>query len=133
MSYFFLLGLWIINTTKVFYSQETHMTFWCPMRFSLYPLDSQICKFRIGSYAFDENKMKFKTQKLFYDEQGYNTVLDYTIDIYSMEQRDVFYIWDEIGNFSLAGFEMKLNRHSLKYLINYYLPSSLFVIVSWVV
>ena len=31
-----------------------------------------------------------------------------------------------------TGIEMKLSRHLLKYLIIYYLPSGLFVVVSWV-
>ena len=102
------------------------------MRFNLYPLDTQKCKFRVGSFAYDQQKMKFKIQKLFYEAKSSNTVLDYSIDIYSMDERDSFYVWDGIDNFSLAGFEMKLQRHSLKYVANYYLPSGLFVIVSWV-
>ena len=31
-----------------------------------------------------------------------------------------------------TGFEMRLSRHVLKYLYIYYLPSGLFVVVSWV-
>ena len=102
------------------------------MRFQLYPLDIQLCKFRVGSFAYDRNKMTFVSEKLFYDEESYNTVLDYAIDTYDLNFQDSFYIWEGIGNFSLAGFEMKLERHSLKYFFNYYLPSGLFVIVSWV-
>merc|ERR1711874_522483 len=40
--------------------------------------------------------------------------------------------YGELGNFSLAGFEMVLQRHVSHYLITYYLPSGLFVIVSWI-
>merc|ERR1719400_1261265 len=36
-----------------------------------------------------------------------------------------------LGNFSLAGFEMVLNRHVSTYIITYFIPSGLFVIVSW--
>jgi hypothetical protein len=35
-------------------------------------------------------------------------------------------------NHSLAGFEMILVRHISHYIINYYLPSGLFVVVSWI-
>ena len=35
-------GLWIVNRTTILYSQETHVTFWCPMRFERYPLDHQV-------------------------------------------------------------------------------------------
>ena len=34
--------------------------------------------------------------------------------------------------FSLAGFEMTLERHVSHYIITYYLPSGLFVVVSWI-
>ena len=32
---------------------------------------------------------------------------------------------------SFAGFQMETTRHSTSYLLNYYLPSALFVIVNW--
>ena len=34
--------------------------------------------------------------------------------------------------FSLAGFSMILSRHVSHYIITYYLPSGLFVVVSWI-
>ena len=34
--------MWIKNGTEILYSQETHITFWCPMRFGKYPLDRQV-------------------------------------------------------------------------------------------
>merc|ERR1712183_735790 len=37
-----------------------------------------------------------------------------------------------LGNYSLAGFEMILTRHVSHYIITYYLPSGLFVVVSWI-
>ena len=37
----------------------------------------------------------------------------------------------ELGNLSLAGFNVHISRHYSKYLIVYYLPSGLFVLVSW--
>ena len=35
------------------------------------------------------------------------------------------------GNYSVTGFEMILKRRMSHYMITYYLPSSLFVVVSW--
>ena len=35
------------------------------------------------------------------------------------------------GNYSVTGFEMVLTRRMSHYMITYYLPSSLFVVVSW--
>ena len=42
LTIFSMLGLWIKNGTDILYSQETHITFWCPMRFGKYPLDHQV-------------------------------------------------------------------------------------------
>ena len=102
------------------------------MRFEKYPLDYQVCKFKVGSYAYDENKMKFAANLLQYNDDLRNTILDYSVQILPLKDEDSLFIWQDIGNYSLTGFEMRLKRNSLKYLVNYYLPSGLFVIVSWV-
>jgi hypothetical protein len=39
--------------------------------------------------------------------------------------------YGDAGNYSVTGFEMKLVRNVAKYLYIYYLPSGLFVVVSW--
>ena len=36
------------------------------------------------------------------------------------------------GNYSVAGFELTLRRKISHYIITYYLPSGMFVIVSWI-
>ena len=89
-------GLFIVNGNEILYSQETHITFWCPMRFNNFPLDKQICKFKVwtiscernmiqnvllkvGSYAYDDTKMTFIASLLSYDDSLRNTILDYTI------------------------------------------------------
>ena len=125
-------GLFLMNSSTVFYSQEAIITFWCPMRFQWYPLDNQICKFRIGSFAYDVNKMTFKTKRLTYDASAYNTILDYSVEILPLDEKDIFILRDGNKNYSVSGFEMRLSRHSLRYFLNYYLPSGLFVMVSWV-
>ena len=73
----------------------------------------QICHFHIGSYAFDENLMKFSHQVLKYNDSRKNTILDYQVEIYPLKPEDRTYIWLNIGNYSLTGFEMKLARHSV--------------------
>ena len=39
--------------------QATHINFICPMRFDNFPLDTQTCKFQVGSYSYDMSKMAF--------------------------------------------------------------------------
>ena len=41
-------------------------------------------------------------------------------------------IYQELGNFSITGIEISFKRHKFKYIYVYYLPSGLFVVVSWV-
>ena len=57
-----LAGLWIDTDKNVLYSQATHITFICPMRFDKFPLDTQTCKFRVGSYSYDSSKLLFITK-----------------------------------------------------------------------
>ena len=45
--------------------------------------------------------------------------------------------WDSFDfsdrmNFTNAGFDLRMTRYKMKYIINYYIPSGLFVVVSWV-
>ena len=50
----------------------------------------------------------------------------------SLPESDRIFEGGPLGNYSLAGFEMVLVRHVMHYIINYYLPSGLFVVVSWI-
>ena len=94
--------------------------------------------------------MTFIASLLSYDDSLRNTILDYTIRylaqiqipsddvtidwrLQALKPEDSFFEWTSINsNYSLTGYEMVLNRNSLKYIVNYYLPSGLFVLVSWV-
>merc|ERR1712012_1104668 len=143
------------------YSQASQITFICPMIFNYFPLDTQVCKFQVGSYSYNMEKMIFavsqlgyahtssfvaekshlKDRNVHYDQQdgGKGTkrnkksiVLDYDITINNLRKEDQIFIGGSLGNYSLAGFEMILRRHVSHYIINYYLPSGLFVVVSWI-
>ena len=85
----------------------------------------------------DMNEMQFFTDIV--AQNGFsslqqNSILDYSIELSPFGET---FTWDSFEfsgnmNFTNAGFKMKMARHKVKYLINYYLPSGLFVIVSWV-
>ena len=75
-----LAGLWITTEKSVLYSQATHITFICPMRFDKFPLDTQKCKFTVGSYSYDNSKMLFYTNTFGYSTKETNSIaLDYDI------------------------------------------------------
>ena len=60
-------------------------------------------------------------------------LLDYNVEIIPLAEKDTFYAYPNIqANYSLTGFQISLQRHMFKYIIDYYLTSGLFVIVSWV-
>merc|ERR1719270_3030748 len=78
--------------------------------------------------------MIFAVSKLGYahTSRPQSIVLDYDITINKLRENDRIFEGGSLGNFSLAGFEMILHRHVSHYIINYYLPSGLFVVVSWI-
>ena len=55
-------GLWITTNNDVFYSQATHITFICPMRFDAFPLDTQVRRLK---YLIKKKKKK-KSKKVEY-------------------------------------------------------------------
>jgi len=126
-----LAGVWIINGKDVFYNQYSTVTFLCPMRFERYPLDEHICRFRVGSTNMDINFMRFGETTLTYDDSSRNTILDYLVTVKNLAEEDRIVLYAG-ANYSVTGIEMRLTRHILKYLYIYYLPSGLFVVVSWV-
>ena len=80
--------------------------------------------------------MKYKTYDLSYDFNQRKTIPDYRIEVNPLKEEDSFYEWNfgsmSTVNMSLAGFELSLQRNIQKYLVNYYLPSGILVVVSWV-
>jgi hypothetical protein len=78
--------------------------------------------------------MKFITENAGYQapKTSNSIALDYAISIERLNDEHAVFLGGTLGNFSLAGFEMVLHRYVSTYIITYYLPSGLFVIVSWI-
>ena len=95
-------------------------------------LEMKVCKFTMASYAYGLDKMQYSTNLITYNDSERNTILDYSIDIIPLEEQDTIFHWLDIANYSVTGFQINLQRNTLKYLVNFYLPSGLFVVVSWV-
>ncbi len=57
-------------------------------RFDLYPLDSHICKFRVGSTNLNMERMLFAPTGITYDEAKRNTILDYSVDLGNIHEKD---------------------------------------------
>ncbi|TRY80231.1 hypothetical protein TCAL_15433, partial [Tigriopus californicus] len=85
----------------------------------------------VGSYSYDMTKMLFNISHLTFIQKQ-SIILDYSIEILNLKPRDKIFLAGALGNYSLAGFQMNLRRHVMSYIITYYLPSGLFVVVSWI-
>ena len=93
------------------------------------------------------SRMRFDVSTLGYIQKTQSIILDYDIKIKNLKTQDKIFDAGALGQFSLAGFEMvwlevknilipatfqTLKRHFMSYIITYYLPSGLFVAVSWI-
>ena len=72
--------------------------------------------------------MKFSPKNL---PSVFRSILDYDINIYPLLPQDRSYTALNM-NYSVAGFQLVLSRKASFYIVTYYLPSGLFVIVSWI-
>ena len=84
------------------------------MRFNKFPLDEHTCKFMVGSTNYDDTRMGFTNEKLEYDPEGGNTILDYQVTVDDIQQKDKILAYGDSGNYSITGFEMKLKRRTMK-------------------
>ena len=57
-----LAGVWVDSDKNILHSQAASATFFCPMDFQNFPLDSQTCEFRLGSYSYNNEMMPFNTK-----------------------------------------------------------------------
>ena len=64
-------------------------------------------------------------------EEAIRSILDYDINIYPLNPEDTSYQALNM-NYSVAGFQLVLSRKASFYVVTYYLPSGLFVVVSWI-
>ena len=121
-----------IQGKTITYNIEVTVAIYCPMRFESYPMDHQICPFQVGSYAYNSSYITFGLNSLTKNDIMITSVLAYTSDITTLSKQFTKFEWSFHGNFSITGFQLILDRKIYNYIINFYLPSGLFVIVSWV-
>jgi len=127
-----LAALYVVAEGEIFLQQATHVSFLCAMRYESYPLDEHTCRFRVGSSSYNDKQMVFNTAKLDYDVSTQNTILDYKVQVSDLSGGDSRLVYGDMGNYSIAGFQIHLKRHMDKYIWNYHFPSGMFVMVSFV-
>ncbi|XP_023347755.1 glycine receptor subunit alpha-3 [Eurytemora carolleeae] len=125
-----LEGLWLNRKLELVYAVACRITWICPMSFDNFPLDVQVCKFQVGSFNYDNTNIVFKDEFVA-DAEAIRSVLDYSILINELSEEDKHSVV-LTGNFSVTGFELVLKRKMSHYIITYYFPAGMFVIVSWI-
>ena len=99
---------------------------------------SKECLFQLISttHPIEEMTLKIKRVRFLLEldlEEGTDTCTEYvcTVQPFHGELKvDDGYLYNE--TYSTAGFKLKLDRNSVKYILSYYIPSALFVASSWI-
>ncbi|KAF4522028.1 hypothetical protein B566_EDAN010905 [Ephemera danica] len=106
----------------------------CDMDFDLYPLDIQRCSVDFSSYKYTTEDMTFRWR----DDPALSFPSDfgdgyrlpkYVVSFVAEEEEQIVFYGE--GNHSTARLVITLSRELQSYLLETYLPSSLFVIMSW--
>ena len=82
-----------------------------PLEYSLYHVIARYIYIfvssllQVGSYSYDMTKMLFRVSKLTFIQKQ-SIILDYSIEIRNLREKDKIFLAGALGNYSLAGFEM---------------------------
>merc|ERR1712142_46426 len=124
-------------------------TITCKMRFDWYPFDEQPCYFVIQSLDsfHDVEFVTVKQNDFFAPDYVENVLLDYDLEITRLpEKMESMSLGSEFDSFmkdlyydkgtpsiqwSNAGFQIRLKRRWVRYILIYYVPSALCVVASW--
>jgi len=122
-------GVRIIKNQTIDYELRVVITISCQMDFNDYPLDTHICPFQIGSYFGTVNTVTCSSNFEF-DEKRQRSLQYFTEIIpLSTEHQNVTL---PSGEYAACGFTIGLHRMRMQNLIQVYLPSTMFVMTSWV-
>merc|ERR1719260_148274 len=122
-------GVRIMKNKTINYELGVRITISCRMTFDDYPLDAHTCQFQVGSY-YDTKDMVTCTAAFIYDLKRQRSLQHFLTIEDLPEQFHTVVI--PSGNYSACGFQVRLQRKQMQYVIQVYLPSCMFVIVSWV-
>ncbi|XP_050094626.1 glycine receptor subunit alpha-1-like [Anopheles aquasalis] len=107
----------------------------CDMDFVLYPLDVQRCPVDFSSYKYPVKDLRFRWRTenaLSFPNDfgdGFFRLPKYVVSFYTESESQIVNYSDD--NHSSARLEITLSREVKSYLLENYLPSTLFVSISW--
>uniref|UniRef100_A0A0N4Z0D7 Neur_chan_LBD domain-containing protein n=1 Tax=Parastrongyloides trichosuri TaxID=131310 RepID=A0A0N4Z0D7_PARTI len=119
----------------ILYSSRITIKAKCYMSLLRFPLDRQVCKLIIGSYSYNSSEMIYKWKSNF-ETRGVEFDLIALKELPQFELTGFKLIDDSLqkgnSNFSILEVQFFFSRHFGYFLINYYIPCSLIVLLSWV-
>ncbi|KAF4513867.1 UNVERIFIED_CONTAM: hypothetical protein B566_EDAN017194 [Ephemera danica] len=122
-------SLRIYPNTTIRYSARTTIQFACPMDFRKYPADTQSCDMSLESYAFTRDRLHFAWRPEGASENIAHRLahFDFKFDFNGDKENVNF----PSGSYPAISLTVKLFRRISYHLLQTYIPSMLFVIVSW--
>ncbi|XP_037973837.2 gamma-aminobutyric acid receptor subunit delta isoform X3 [Plutella xylostella] len=102
------------------------ITIKCEMDFVLYPLDVQNCAIDFSSYKYTLQDVRFEWREV----ETWHGLAGSQRNEFRLPKYVVTFVTDK-SQHSAARLRIKLSRELRSYLLESYLPSSLFVIISW--
>jgi len=122
-------GVRIIKNKTITYELGVRITISCRMNFDNYPLDAQTCQFQVGSY-YDTHETVTCNSHFIYDLDRQRS-LQHFIQIEGLPAQ-----YKKVnlpsGTYAACGIQVRFQRKQMQFIVQVYLPSFMFVIVSWV-
>ncbi|CAH0604810.1 unnamed protein product [Chrysodeixis includens] len=133
-----MASLRLYSNRTVSVSIGATITIKCEMDFVLYPLDVQNCAMDFSSYKYTTQDVRFEWRAVA-PWLGIGPVGSEQRNHFRLPKYVVTFVTDKSnhirtfgeGEHSAARMQIKLSRELRSYLLESYLPSSLFVIISW--
>ncbi|XP_023326380.1 glycine receptor subunit alpha-3 [Eurytemora carolleeae] len=123
-------ALEIYQNKHVYYKIRSDITIVCrAMQFGQFPLDSHKCYFLLSSFGYDDTRMVLRG-KFSYDKTN-QRALSFNVDLMDLPPERTLFAGAS-SNYSMYGFEINLSRSLGPFILSVYLPSAMFVMMSWV-
>ncbi|XP_045615635.1 glutamate-gated chloride channel [Procambarus clarkii] len=114
----------------VLYSIRISLTLSCPMDLKLYPLDTQVCELLMASYGWTTEDLVFHWES----KEPIQVTKNLHLPRFTLEHFVTEYCNSKTntGEYSCLKVNLIFKREFSYYLIQYYIPCCMLVIVSWV-
>ena len=123
---------------RITYSFEAQVVFTCPIDYGEFPFHAHTCYLKITSFGKSLESMEFiRDERFGWDPAAVldsNKVRDYRVNVSYIsgeETKKKSWFSNDIV-YSIAGLKIELVSKYEKYILIYYLPSTIFTLTSWV-